>query len=71
MKKLKESTWAYCPFYIGHTHQVIHCEGAVAGCATHLAFSQPKYQREHRFAYCERRAYTDCPVAKMLEAKYD
>ena len=71
MKKLKESAWAYCPFYIGHTQQVIHCEGAVDGCAIHLAFAHPKYQREHRFAYCERRAYKDCPVAKMLEAKYE
>ncbi len=68
--KLTESSWAVCPFYQGHTCQVIHCEGAVEGCATHLAFSHPRLQREHRACYCERFAYQKCPVAKMLEGKY-
>lgn len=68
--KLSESSNAYCPFYIGHTSQVIHCEGAVEGCATHLAFAHPALQRNHRFCYCERKDYQYCPVAKMLERKY-
>ncbi len=69
--KRKDSQWAKCPFYKGHTNQVIHCEGAVEQAATHLAFAQPRLQRDHRLRFCEKMAYGKCPVAKMLEEKYE
>ncbi len=69
--RIQESSWAKCPFYKGHTHQVIHCEGAVARAATHLAFATPDGQKDHRAHFCERMAYDNCPVAKMLAEKYE
>ncbi len=68
--RLMESKWAICPFYKGHTAQVIHCEGLVEGAATHLAFGYPADARDHRYRYCDRFGYGACPVAKMLEEKY-
>ncbi len=70
--RLSESEWACCPFYIGHTYQTIVCEGAVDGCGTtRLSFDTAGLQRGHMYDYCERMNYKTCPVAKMLEEKYE
>lgn len=69
--KLRDSTYAQCPFYKGHIQGVICCEGPVEGSVLRLSFASCQLQADHRRGFCEKMDYGRCPVARMLEAKYE
>ena len=71
MSNKQEDHLIQCPYYKTHTSQVIYCEGLEDGMAIHLAFATHAQLINYKGRFCRRMSYCDCPLAKILEAKYD
>lgn len=61
---------ALCPFYRSEDSQKIYCEGIGEGNAIHLAFGSKTHLKIHKDSYCDSE-YGECPIAKMLNKKYE
>lgn len=61
-----------CPFYAQESETVIfHNEGASPLSRVNLSFKGKRSMLMHRDLYCKSlKRYADCPVYKMLAAKY-
>lgn len=60
-----------CPYYKTNTSQVIYCEGLEEGMAIHMAFASHAQLIDFKGRYCRRMEYGSCPLARILEAKYE
>ena len=60
-----------CPYYKTHTRQVIYCEGLEEGMAIHMAFATPAQLTNYKCRFCRRLEYKNCPLARILEEKYE
>lgn len=67
--KHNESAEAKCPFYHKEASQRVFCEGVVEKSSLTLNFADAQRCRDYRFQYCNYK-YRDCPINKMLMAKY-
>lgn len=68
--KYSVSKRATCPFYKGEYRQEIFCEGLVENSNIHLGYANPGLLNEHKQKCCEA-DYRSCPIAQMLEKKWD
>lgn len=66
-----ESKSAMCPFYHSEEKQKIHCEGILPYTTIHMAFMSQADLRKHKQKYCHCMDYDKCPIADMLNRKYD
>ena len=71
MANKNEDYLVQCPYYKTNTRQVVYCEGLEDGMAIHLAFSTPAQLINYKSRFCRRLNYGSCPLAKILEEKYD
>ena len=66
MKKLPE-----CPFFDHLWDRRVVCEGLYEDSALNLRFKKRKKLTEHLDRYCCSMDWEQCPIAKMLYAKYE
>ena len=71
MANKHEDYLVQCPYYKTDTRQVIFCEGLEDGMAIHLAFATPQQLINYKVRFCRRLEYGSCPLARILEEKYD
>ena len=71
MANKQEDHLVQCPYYKTHTSQVIYCEGLEEGMATHMAFATHAQLINYKSRFCRRIGYGSCPLARVLEEKYD
>ena len=71
MAHKQEDHLVQCPYYKTHTSQVIFCEGLEDGMAIHLAFATHAQLINYKSRFCRRMEYGKCPLARILEEKYD
>lgn len=71
MANKQEDHLVQCPYYKTHTSQVIFCEGLEDGMAIHLAFATHAQLINYKGRFCRRMEYGNCPLARILEEKYD
>ena len=65
-----ESPYVECPFYKYERYFMIVCEGVAKGSTLQLSFSGKGKKSDYRMRVCERN-YKDCPIACMLEKKWE
>lgn len=71
-----ERTMAYekplpqCPFYEKESRRTVICEGVVERNRLHMKFATEGTCAKYRMDYCYSMCWENCPVAKMLNAKY-
>ncbi len=61
---------AQCPFYKTESRKVIYCEGVTEHSRIHNAFARDASAAGFKKKHC-RDGWKDCPIAKMLWAKYE
>lgn len=71
MANKQEDHLVKCPYYKTNANQVIRCEGIEEGMATHLTFADHAQLINYKGRYCRKMAYMACPLARMLEGKYE
>lgn len=71
MGKRAQSLVAICPFYKSESSQVIQCEGLQPNSAIHMAFGSPADKKQYAIRLCKSWDYGECPVAQMLNARYE
>lgn len=70
MAKYKEDYLVQCPYYREEAPQTLHCEGVTEGSCLQLGFSSRPRMHAYKARYC-RACWKTCPVAGMLNRKYD
>ena len=60
-----------CPFYDQEVRRRIKCESPFEGSILQVSFGADKGFKEHREAYCCSMNWEKCPIAKMLNDKYE
>ena len=60
-----------CPYYKTNNSQVIYCEGFEDGMVVHLAFATHTKLVEYKGKFCRRSCYNKCPLATMLNRKWE
>lgn len=71
MANKSEDHLVRCPFYKTNTSQVIYCEGLEDGMAIHMAFASHAQLVDYKSRFCRRMGYDTCPLARILEDKYE
>ena len=71
MGKHPISKRAVCPYYKAHQRQEIFCEGIQESTRIHLGFSDPATLDTYKHDKCESEDWKSCPIADMLNRKYD
>lgn len=69
MRYAKVTRYAQCPFFLSSGKETVLCEGITEDCTTTLRFINPGKRTLHRKRYCNA-SYVECPLYKLLEAKY-
>lgn len=59
-----------CPYYIKEDGSKIHCEGYEEGTYIHLVFPSPSSRRDYQIDVCCY-DYNECPIADMLNKKWE
>jgi len=60
-----------CPFYMIEGKKGVKCESPVKGSSLGLNFRMEKSFNRFRDAYCYSMDWEKCPIAKMLNDKYE
>ena len=71
MANKNEDHLVQCPYYKTNASQVIYCEGLEDGMAIHMAFATHAQLVNYKGRFCRRMDYRYCPLARILEEKYD
>lgn len=71
MANKHEDHLVQCPYYKTNASQVIYCEGLEDGMAIHMAFASHAQLINYKGRFCRKFEYWNCPIAKILEEKYD
>lgn len=59
-----------CPYYVNDSGLILSCEGIV-GMVTSTRFATSKQRLMQQWKYCFTHDYKNCPIAAILEKKYD
>lgn len=59
-----------CPFYLSEGDVSIRCEG-ISSDAVQQWWAHKDAKIAYREAFCETMDYGECPVAQLLEKKYE
>lgn len=70
MSTSKEDFLVQCPYYREDGAQVVRCEGVSRGNNLQLSFNGKRVKKAYKDRHC-RDAWITCPIAKMLNEKYD
>lgn len=70
MAKSKVSVYVKCPYYRREERQKICCEGVGKGSYIHLVFDSAQRTKDYEKCFCKG-DYNQCPLAKMLNRRYD
>ena len=70
MKKMSSPN-VVCPYYRCEERQKIFCEGVEDGTSLQLAFDSSAHQQCYRKRLCHTMHWSACPVAEMLNKKWD
>lgn len=60
-----------CPFFIKEIDKKIICEGVVDQTTTLIRFCSEDQKRGHRKMYCQGFQFPKCPIAEILNKKYE
>ena len=71
MSNKQEDHLVKCPYYTNNASQVIRCEGLEDGMKIHMAFESHAQLIDYKSRFCRRMHYGKCPLAKLLNRKYD
>lgn len=71
MSNKHEDHLVQCPYYKTNASQVIYCEGLEDGMAIHMAFASHAQLIDYKGRFCRRMNYGACPLARILEEKYE
>ncbi len=68
---MEENKSVKCPFYRHHERHGIICEGPEDEGTLQLNFPARKKRGDFMDRYCRSMSWEQCPVAKLLCAKYE
>lgn len=74
--KTYDDSWVLCPFFIKSDCGFIQCEGIENASAVKLMFNSEDGGaiKEEKRLYCDRfckSKFSECPLFKLIERKYD
>ena len=66
----KEDERVRCPYYKAEQQRQLRCEGLSEGNRLHLCFTGGRGLWEYKQRHCRSR-WQSCPIARMLDEKYE
>ncbi len=71
MKREINELLPQCPFYQFEREKTVVCEGIVEHSFSEQKFTRERFLQAHKEEFCCSMNYTNCPLGKLLFAKYE